>query len=208
MMKTLTIFKFLMVIFLTGMYIQVYAQNDRQSQIINSVKKKYGSSNNGKLLVQCTKKNTTSIEIYRDAEAASVVNHSYYITIKNGVVIRHAGEYDGMCGVIDTYTIQTPYRFDWVMKKINQAKLYKSAGLKPNKARRGTTRINFYYGEKCWLSLYDSKDKLNVIGDFMKLVDQIVESTGGEPEFGDPLVPDPDPIPVDPNPEIEYNFDF
>lgn len=205
MMKTLTIFKFLIVIFLTEMYIQVYAQNDRQSQIINSVKKKYGSSNNGKLLVQCTKKNTTSIEIYRDAEAASVVNHSYYITIKDGVVIRHAGEYDGMCGVIDTYTVQAPYMFNWVLKKINQAKLYKSAGLKPNKSRKGTTRINIYNGEKCWMSLYDSKDKLNVIGEFLKLVDSIVENTGGEPEFGGPLVPDPEPIIVDPDLEMDSN---
>ena len=91
------------------------------------------------------------------------------------------------------------------MKKINQAKLYKSGGLQPNKARKGTTRINFYNGEKCWLSLYDSKEKLNVIGDLMKLVDQIVESTGGEPEFGGPIVPDPDPNIDDSNPEVDTN---
>jgi hypothetical protein len=205
-MKKLIAFKIFTVILLTGMYIQVYAQNDRQSKIISSVKKKYSSSNNGKMLVQCTAKNTTSIEIYRDAEAASVVNHSFYITIQDGVVIRHAGEYDGMCGVIDTYTVQAPFKFNWVLKKINQAKLYKSAGLKPNKARKGTTRINFYNGEKCWLSLYDSKDKLNVIGDFMNLVDQIVESTGGEPEFGGPLIPGPEPIIVDPDPDMDSNY--
>lgn len=204
-MKKLAIYRIFIVILLTGLYTQVYAQNDRHDQIVDIIKKKYGSSNNGKMLVQCTARNTTSIEIYRDAEAASVVNHSFYITIQDGVVTRHAGEYDGLCGVVDTYIVQSPYMFNWVMKKINQAKLYKSVGLKPNKARKGTTRVNFYNGDKCWLSLYDSKDKLNVIGDLMKLVDQIVESTGGEPEFGGALVPDTDPILVDPAPELDFN---
>lgn len=172
----------------------MFAQNDSQNSLLNAINGRYGNSNNGKKLIQCTVKNTTSIEIFRDGDAASV-GHPFYITIKDGVTIRHAGDYYGMSGIIDTYYDYSPFHFKRIVQMINQAKLYKVTGLKPNKNRKGITKINFYKGDICWMTLIDSKDKLNVLGDFKNLVDSIVEYTGGEPEFGGALGSEPEQIP-------------
>ena len=194
-MKHKYLILFALLLFALSTSMSLFAQSDRQNAIANAIRDRYGNAGSGKVLVRCTEQNTTSIEIYRD-EDASTIGHSFYITIKDDVTIRHAGEYDGMTGIVDTYYDRNPGNYKWAIQKINHANLYKTSGLKSKKNRKGITRIDLYRGDHCWMSLVDSKDNLNVTGDLMKLVDDIVEYTGGEPEFGGPVIDCPGPEPI------------
>ena len=135
--------------------------------------------------------NTVKIDIERDAEASKKGNE-FSITIGKTYVDKFVGPPD-LLGVINSYYIRDSITYYNVMKLINDSQLRRDLTLKPRANKKGTTRLEVCDKQNYWLILEDSPEKLNVNEEtFNKLIDQIVEMIGGEPEFGGPVTADPE----------------
>lgn len=177
-------------------------QNHQPQQVINALKKKINSSNAGnnakRRVIRLDASKVTDIEIYKD-ENMSSTGDAYHINIGKKSVVRHAGEWDGMCGVIDTYYIYDSTYFTRAINAINKCSLLLVANRKPLISPKGTTQIIICQGDETIYNLIVSPQKSNVQGNFFKLVEELVEMTGGEPEFGGPLTDGTEIIDIDDN---------
>lgn len=171
-----------------------YAQKHPDKETIMRIINK-DNYENKKGCLHFDKYNTSRIEIIRDGYASNN-GYGFKTIIQEGYVIRRAGN-GFIDGVVDTYEEKDVQAFPAALKAINDAKLRKVSNLQSKRNRRGSTKLNFYKDDKLWLTLIDDPDHLNVQGNFMKLVDLLVAMTGGEPVYGEPIVPDPDLIHYD-----------
>lgn len=173
--------------------VQAQGQNDL-NDIVKKVKKynrHNNSTDNKQSLVKLTKDNFSEIEIYKDGVNNTSTGHAFHIHISKYKIVRHAGEWDGLCGVVDTYYSTDTTLIEKAQKLINQAMIYEIDRSKPLLPSKGITQINISLGDIRWLTLNDSPEYRNYKGDFHKLVNQLVELTGGEPDFGGPLTSEP-----------------
>lgn len=171
-------------------------------QMVDAVKNnpcRQSSSSSKKTLINIDKSGTTEIHIYKDGVNNTATGYGYHIHITKERVTRHAGEWDGVCGIgiVDTYHVYDTTVMDKAIKLINSACIYRIPGKKPLMPSKGITQITFLKDGKECLTLNDSPEYRNYHGDFHKLVNQLVELTGGEPEFEDMPGPEPDPV-IDP----------
>lgn len=171
----------------------ICSQNQNNlNDIVKKVKNHSNISNGRKeSLVKLTKDNFSEIEIYKDGINNTSTGLAYHIHITKDRIVRHAGEWDGLCGVVDTYYSTDTTLINKAMKLINQAMIYEVDRKKPLMPSKGTTQIKISLGDIQWLVLNDSPEYRNYKGDFHKLVNQLVDLTGGEPDFGDAIVPYP-----------------
>ncbi len=173
----------------------ICAQNHTNLNEIVKIVRNHNQSNasNGdtKSLVKLNKDNCSEIEIYKDGINNTSTGHAFHIHISKHQIVRHAGEWDGLCGVVDTYYSSDTTLINKAMKLINEAQIYTVDRKKPLMPSKGTTQINVALGDIQWLELIDSPECRNYKGDFHKLVNLLVELTGGEPDFGGTLVPNP-----------------
>lgn len=143
--------------------------------------------------------NTTKIEIFRDDYAADS-GLEFTILIDSNQLSKYAGDRSIM-GVVDSYYYNDSSYFPKAVNLINSYKL-KSLSQRRSFQGRGTTKLIFYKGSTPWLELYQTSDYTNCEGNLTKLVDELVKMTGGEPQYGEPLVPDPY------SDRIDYLFEF
>lgn len=184
--KTILTLLFVLIPFLAN----AQSQNQQIHQAVCSLKKKLNNtrpnSSKNRKLVQLNKNEIEEIEIYKDGNMTNT-GYAFHIHIQRDRVTRHAGEWDGMCGIIDTYyTYGTSY-FEKAIKAINSGGIYIVPNKKPQTKYKGITQIILSKGEKVIYSLIVSPELHNVHGDFFRLVNSLVEMTGGEPEFGGPV---------------------
>lgn len=186
MKKTILTLLFVLIPFL----VNAQSQNQQTHQAISALKKKlnntHPNSSKSRKLVQLNKNEIEEIEIYKDGNMTNT-GYAFHIHINKDCVTRHAGEYDGMCGIIDTYYTYGSSYFEKAIKAINSGGIYLVPNKKPQTKYKGTTQIIVTKGEKEIYNLIVSPELLNVQGDFFKLVNSLVEMTGGEPEFGGPV---------------------
>lgn len=182
--------RFLLFPFLLCCSISVLCQNNIQIQdVVNAVKRnprKATFTTSEQYLIKLDNTNTEDIEIYKDGINNTKTGYGLHINITRDCVVRHAGEWDGLCGVIDTYYSYEKYYIDKAISLINLAHLYLVANVKPLIPSKGTTQVRISKGGKEWLILNDSPYYRNYKGDFHKLVEQLIELVGGEPEYGEP----------------------
>lgn len=187
-----TIFTFLFV--LIPILANAQNQNQQTHQAISALKKKlnntHPNSSKSRKLVQLNKNEVEEIEIYKDGDMTNT-GYAFHIHIYKERVTRHAGEWDGMCGIIDTYYTYGSSYYERAIKAINSGGIYLVPNKKPQTKYKGTTQIIVKKGEKEIYNLIVSPELLNVQGDFFKLVNSLVEMTGGEPEFGGPVIDGP-----------------
>lgn len=186
MKKTILTLLFVLIPFLAN----AQSQNQQMHQAVSALKKKLNNtrpnSSKNRKLVQLNKNEIEEIEIYKDGNMTNT-GYAFHIHINRDRITRHAGEWDGMCGIIDTYyTYGTSY-FEKAIKAINSGGIYHVPNKKPQTKYKGITQIILSKGEKVIYNLIVSPELLNVQGDFFKLVNSLVEMTGGEPEFGGPV---------------------
>ncbi len=162
--------------------------NDIVKKVKNNSQRNVPSGGNGSL-VNLTKDNCSEIEIYKDGINNTSTGHAFHIHISRYKTIRHAGEWDGLCGVVDTYYNSDTTLINKAIKLINQAQIYEVDRKKPLVPSKGTTQIKVFLGDILCCVLNASPAYRNYKGDFHKLVNQLVGLTGGEPDFGGPLVP-------------------
>lgn len=182
-MKTRLFFLFFIVILghISG-YAQKHPDKKTVMRLLNRDK-----SESKKDCLHFDKHNTSRIEIVRDGNA-SKNGYGFTTMIQEGYVTRRAG--NGVVdGVVDTYNEEDSQAFPAALKAINGTQLRVVLNLQPKQDRQGCTKLKFYKDGELWLTLIDSPDRLNVQGNFMKLVDLLVAITGGEPVYGDPIVP-------------------
>lgn len=193
MKKTILTLLFVLIPFL----VNAQSQNQQTHQAISALKKKlnntHPNSSKSRKLVQLNKNEIEEIEIYKDGNMTNT-GYAFHIHINKNCVTRHAGEYDGMCGIIDTYYTYGSSYYERAIKAINSGGIYLVPNKKPQTKYKGTTQIIVTKGEKEICNLIVSPELLNVQGDFFKLVNSLVDMTGGEPEFGGPVI---DPTYVD-----------
>ena len=186
MKKTILTLLFVLIPFLAN----AQSQNQQMHQAVSALKKKLNNtrpnSSKNRKLVQLNKNEIEEIEIYKDGNMTNT-GYAFHIHINKDCVTRHAGEYDGMCGIIDTYYTYGSSYFEKAIKAINSGHIYIVPNKKPQTKYKGTTQIIVTKGEKEIYNLIVSPELLNVQGDFFKLVNSLVEMTGGEPEFGGPV---------------------
>ena len=181
-MKTRLFFiLFIVVLGLSG-YAQKHPDKETVMRILNG--DKFESK---KGCLHFDKHNTSRIEIVRDGNA-SKNGYGFTTTIQEGYVTRHAGN-GFVVGLVDTYDEENAQAFPAALEAINDTQLRVVSYLQPKQDRQGCTKLNFYKDGELWLTLIDSPDCLNVQGTFMKLVDLLVAITGGEPVYGDTIVP-------------------
>lgn len=167
-------------------------QNQQTHQAISALKKKlnntHPNSSKSRKLVQLNKNEVEEIEIYKDGDMTNT-GYAFHIHIDKEHVTRHAGEWDGMCGIgiIDTYYTYGSSYYERAIKAINSGGIYLVPNKKPQTKYKGTTQIIAKKGEKEIYNLIVSPELLNVQGDFFKLVNSLVDMTGGEPEYGGPV---------------------
>ena len=165
-------------------------QNQQTHQAISALKKKlnntHPNSSKSRKLVQLNKNEVEEIEIYKDGDMTNT-GYAFHIHIDKEHVTRHAGEWDGMCGIIDTYYTYGSSYYERAIKAINSGGIYLVPNKKPQTKYKGTTQIIAKKGEKEIYNLIVSPELFNVQGDFFKLVNSLVEMTGGEPEYGGPV---------------------
>ncbi len=199
MNKYLIISLFLMTIPLLS---SAQKQSHQTQQVINALKKKINTSNGGnnakRQVIRLDASKVTNIKIYRD-ENMSSTGDAFHINIGRKSVVRHAGEWDGKCGVTDTYTIYDSTYFTKAINSINKYGLLLMANRKPLISPKGTTKIIICQGDETIYNLIVSPQKSNVQGNFFKLVEELVEMTGGEPEYGEPLTEDTETFDLDDN---------
>lgn len=186
MKKTILTLLFVLIPFLAN----AQSQNQQTHQAISALKKKlnntHPNSSKSRKLVQLNKNEIEEIEIYKDGNMTNT-GYAFHIHINKDCVTRHAGEYDGMCGIIDTYYTYGSSYFEKAIKAINSGGIYLVPNKKPQTKYKGTTQIIVTKGEKEIYNLIVSPELLNVQGDFFKLVNSLVDMTGGEPEYGGPV---------------------
>lgn len=186
MKKTILTLLFVLIPFLAN----AQSQNQQTHQAISALKKKlnntHPNSSKSRKLVQLNKNEIEEIEIYKDGNMTNT-GYAFHIHINKDCVTRHAGEYDGMCGIIDTYYTYGSSYFEKAIKAINFGGIYLVPNKKPQTKYKGTTQIIVTKGEKEIYNLIVSPELLNVQGDFFKLVNSLVDMTGGEPEYGGPV---------------------
>lgn len=186
MKKTILTLLFVLIPFLANAQIQ----NQQTHQAISALKKKLNNtrpnSSKSRKLVKLNKNEVEEIEIYKDGNMTNT-GYAFHIHINKDCVTRHAGEYDGMCGIIDTYYTYDSSYFEKAIKAINSGGIYIVPNKKPQTKYKGTTQIIVTKGEKEIYNLIVSPELLNVQGDFFKLVNSLVDMTGGEPEYGGPV---------------------
>ena len=166
-------------------------QNQQMHQAVSALKKKLNNtrpnSSKNRKLVQLNKNEIEEIEIYKDGNMTNT-GYAFHIHINRDRVTRHAGEWDGMCGIIDTYYTYGLSYYEKAIKEINSGGIYLVPNKKPQTKYKGTTQIIVTKGEKEIYNLIVSPELLNVQGDFFKLVNSLVDMTGGEPEYGGPVI--------------------
>lgn len=166
-------------------------QNQQMHQAVSALKKKLNNtrpnSSKNRKLVQLNKNEIEEIEIYKDGNMTNT-GYAFHIHINRDRVTRHAGEWDGMCGIIDTYYTYGSSYYEKAIKEINSGGIYLVPNKKPQTKYKGTTQIIVTKGEKEIYNLIVSPELLNVQGDFFKLVNSLVDMTGGEPEYGGPVI--------------------
>lgn len=166
-------------------------QNQQMHQAVSALKKKLNNtrpnSSKNRKLVQLNKNEIEEIEIYKDGNMTNT-GYAFHIHINRDRVTRHAGEWDGMCGIIDTYYTYGSSYYEKAIKEINSGGIYLVPNKKPQTKYKGTTQIIVTKGEKEIYNLIVSPELLNVQGDFFKLVNSLVDMTGGEPEYGGPII--------------------
>lgn len=186
MKKTILTLLFVLIPFLAN----AQSQNQQMHQAVSALKKKLNNtrpnSSKNRKLVQLNKNEIEEIEIYKDGNMTNT-GYAFHIHINKDCVTRHAGEYDGMCGIIDTYYTYGSSYFEKAIKAINSGGIYLVPNKKPQTKYKGTTQIIAKKGEKEIYNLIVSPELFNVQGDFFKLVNSLVEMTGGEPEYGGPV---------------------
>ena len=187
MKKTILTLLFVLIPFLAN----AQSQNQQMHQAVSALKKKLNNtrpnSSKNRKLVQLNKNEIEEIEIYKDGNMTNT-GYAFHIHINKDCVTRHAGEYDGMCGIIDTYYTYGSSYFEKAIKAINSGRIYIVPNKKPQTKYKGTTQIIVTKGEKEIYNLIVSPELLNVQGDFFKLVNSLVDMTGGEPEYGGPVI--------------------
>lgn len=186
MKKTILTLLFVLIPFLAN----AQSQNQQMHQAVSALKKKLNNtrpnSSKNRKLVQLNKNEIEEIEIYKDGNMTNT-GYAFHIHINRDRITRHAGEWDGMCGIIDTYYTYGSSYFEKAIKAINSGRIYIVPNKKPQTKYKGITQIILSKGEKVIYNLIVSPELLNVQGDFFKLVNSLVEMTGGEPEFGGPV---------------------
>lgn len=186
MKKTILTLLFVLIPFLAN----AQSQNQQMHQAVSALKKKLNntrpSSSKNRKLVQLNKNEIEEIEIYKDGNMTNT-GYAFHIHINRDRITRHAGEWDGMCGIIDTYYTYGSSYYERAIKAINSGGIYLVPNKKPQTKYKGTTQIIAKKGEKEIYNLIVSPELFNVQGDFFKLVNSLVEMTGGEPEFGGPV---------------------
>ena len=186
MKKTILTLLFVLIPFLAN----AQSHNQQTQQAISALKKKlnntHPNSSKSRKLVQLNKNEIEEIEIYKDGNMTNT-GYAFHIHINKDCVTRHAGEWDGMCGIIDTYYTYGSSYYERAIKAINSCGIYLVPNKKPQTKYKGTTQIIAKKGEKEIYNLIVSPELLNVQGDFFKLVKSLVEMTGGEPEYGGPV---------------------
>lgn len=186
MKKTILTLLFVLIPFLAN----AQSQNQQTHQAISALKKKlnntHPNSSKSRKLVQLNKNEVEEIEIYKDGNMTNT-GYAFHIHIDKEHVTRHAGEWDGMCGIIDTYYTYGSSFYERAIKAVNSGGIYIVPNKKPQTKYKGTTQIIVTKGEKEIYNLIVSPELLNVQGDFFKLVNSLVDMTGGEPEYGGPV---------------------
>ena len=180
-----------------GAGINVQAKRSTIGRTVTKAKNKNSNKRAKQERVAVTSHTTTGISFMRDGRGNTPSGYGFMTDIDPYMVEKIAGYIDGndwleIDGVINTYRLRDSIYFTEALKLINSSNLFITDRKKPSRPVNGTTKLIIRTVDED-IELVESPEYTNFSGDLNGLVNQLVELTGGEAEFGGPVVPYPDP---------------